>query len=282
MDSSEARNSTAFGHLLRLGEPAHRHVHEPAGGPLGVLGEQLLQQRGVDRPGAERVDPDALAGELHAELAGHRQHAALGGGVGDLRGRRAHHRDERRGVDDRPLALLEHVGQRGLAAQVDAGQVDLLHPPPGVEVGVEDRVVLRRGDAGVVEGDVDRAVGVLAPSEQRVDLLLVGDVDVDERRQLRAAELASTTLVRRAASSRSPMTTFAPSSTKRRTVASPMPEQPPVTTATRPCDASCHWWFLSRRQSAMKTFFSSVNAFGASGPSSRPRPDCLKPPNGVQ
>jgi hypothetical protein len=32
----------------------------------------------------------------------------------------------------------------------------------------------------------------------------------------------------------------------------------------------------------MKTFLVSVNASGASGPSSRPRPDCLNPPNGVQ
>ena len=32
----------------------------------------------------------------------------------------------------------------------------------------------------------------------------------------------------------------------------------------------------------MKTFFSSVKAAGASGPSSRPSPDCLYPPNGVQ
>src|SRR5262249_30568975 len=32
----------------------------------------------------------------------------------------------------------------------------------------------------------------------------------------------------------------------------------------------------------MKTFLISVNASTASGPSSRPRPDCLKPPNGVQ
>src|ERR1700744_3083886 len=31
----------------------------------------------------------------------------------------------------------------------------------------------------------------------------------------------------------------------------------------------------------MKTFFSSVKASGASGPSSRPSPDCLNPPNGV-
>ena len=86
------------------------------------------------------------------------------------------------------------------------------------------------------------------------------------------------------------MTTCAPSSANRWTVARPMPEQPPVTTATLPSrrpDMSvlllgvgevvraCAQW-------AMKTFFSSVNAFGASGPSSRPSPDCLKPPKGVQ
>ena len=34
--------------------------------------------------------------------------------------------------------------------------------------------------------------------------------------------------------------------------------------------------------SAMKTFLTSVNASSASGPSSRPMPDCLKPPNGVE
>ena len=33
---------------------------------------------------------------------------------------------------------------------------------------------------------------------------------------------------------------------------------------------------------AMKTFFSSVNASRASGPSSRPMPERLKPPKGVQ
>src|SRR5580692_7406662 len=32
----------------------------------------------------------------------------------------------------------------------------------------------------------------------------------------------------------------------------------------------------------MNTFLVSVKASSASGPSSRPRPDCLNPPNGVQ
>src|SRR4051812_24783121 len=33
---------------------------------------------------------------------------------------------------------------------------------------------------------------------------------------------------------------------------------------------------------AKKTFFTSVNESSASGPSSRPSPDCLNPPNGVE
>ena len=37
-----------------------------------------------------------------------------------------------------------------------------------------------------------------------------------------------------------------------------------------------------RHSVARKTFLVSVNASGASGPSSRPRPEDLKPPNGVQ
>ena len=48
------------GQLLRLGEPAHRHVDQPARRALGVFGEELLQQRRVHRSGAQRVDADAL------------------------------------------------------------------------------------------------------------------------------------------------------------------------------------------------------------------------------
>ena len=67
------------------------------------------------------------------------------------------------GVDDRALALPPHVRDRVLAAQVDAGQVDLLDPLPGVQAGVQDRVVVGRGDAGVVERDVDPAVAGRPP-----------------------------------------------------------------------------------------------------------------------
>jgi signal transduction histidine kinase len=132
------------GDLLGLGEPAHRHVHEPALGPLRVGREKLAQQRRVHRPRAQRVDPDPLARELHAELTGHGQHAALGRGVGDLRRGRAHHGDERGGVHDGPAPLRAHVADRFLTAQVHRGQVDLLHPAPGVKPGSKNRIVVRR------------------------------------------------------------------------------------------------------------------------------------------
>src|SRR5258706_11361719 len=90
-----------------------------------------------------------------------------------------------------------------------------------------------------------------------------------------------------AASSMSTATTTAPSAASRRALARPMPLPAPVMTATRSCRrcmaGSLRCSLSAGIQSvAMKTFLVSVNASGASGPSSRPRPDCLNPPNGVQ
>ena len=81
-------------------------------------------------------------------------------------------------------------------------------------------------------------------------------------------------------------TTCAPSEANRRAVASPMPLPAPVITAVRPTRRR-HTSFCLRHcrdhsSVLMKTFLVSVKAAGASGPSSRPSPDCLNPPNGVQ
>ena len=78
----------------------------------------------------DRVDADAVTRELDAELAAEREHAALARGVGDLGRRRPHQRRGRGHVDDRPRALPSMIRQHGLAPEVDAGQVDLLHAPP--------------------------------------------------------------------------------------------------------------------------------------------------------
>src|SRR4051795_2153474 len=64
------------GELDRLREAPHRQVHHPPRRLLGIVGVELAEQRRVDRPWAERVDPHAAAGELDAQLARQRQHAA--------------------------------------------------------------------------------------------------------------------------------------------------------------------------------------------------------------
>ena len=274
-ESSEARNSTAL--AISSGSPKR---------PIGTCTSRRAARSGslanrsrssgvLTGPGAQRVDPDALAGELHAQLAGHREHPALGGRVGDLRGRRAHHRHERGGVDDRPTTLLQHVGERGLAAQVDAGEVDLLHPAPGVEVGVEDRVVVGRADPGVVERDVDRAVGVLGGPEQRVDLLLVGDVDVGvgPRVAVLGRERRAAGVVDVADDHPGALGDEALDGGQADAGAPAGDHRDAVLDAARACAGGglAHGVLPS----LMKTFFSSVKAAGASGPSSRPRPDCL-------
>src|ERR671918_506907 len=97
-DSSEARKSTAF--AISSGSPNR---------PIGTctnrraarsssLANSSFSSGVFTGPGAERVDAHAAARELHAELARHREHAALGGRVGDRRGGSPHHRHERGGV----------------------------------------------------------------------------------------------------------------------------------------------------------------------------------------
>ena len=78
---------------------------------------------------------------------------------------------------------------------------------------------------------------------------------------------------------------------KRTALARPIPLAAPVMTATFPSSLPgmviLRWYLVleaspSQAPVETKTFLSSVNASRASGPSSRPIPDRLKPPKGVQ
>ena len=166
------------GDLLGLAEAAHRHVDQALARLLGVLGEQLLEQRRVHGPGAERVHAHAAVGELHPKLARERQHAALRGGVGDLRHRGAHDGDEGGDVDNGPAARLEQVRDAVLAAQEDRPQVHVLDPLPGLERGLDRRGVVVGIDARVVHQDVDAAELLSRARVHLTHLVLVGHVDL--------------------------------------------------------------------------------------------------------
>ena len=145
---------------------------------------------------------------------------------------------------------------------------------PGVEPGDEDRVVVGRRDARVVEGDVDAAVRLM---RRGVDALVVlGGLVTSAWTKMPPTSSATASP---ASSLMSTTTTFAPSDARRRAEARPMPLAAAGDDGD-PVLQSVQGWLQS--SVAMKTFLVSVNASRASGPSSRPRPDCLKPPNGVE
>ena len=179
LESSEARNSTAA--AISCGSASR---------PIGMCTSCRSTLSGSESSSSwaigESTGPGHSAltrmpsGRTARRARGTAPAPPLGCGVGDPGLGAARHRETGRGVDDRAVLLLQHVAQRRLAAQVHRGQVRLLHPAPVLEVGVQDRPVLHRQDLGVVERDIEAAVGVDRGLEQRIDLLGVGHVHRDE------------------------------------------------------------------------------------------------------
>ena len=156
-----------------------------------IVAQMREQERRLHRSRAERVDANALSGELHAELAAHREDGALRRGVRDLRGRCAEERDERGDVDDGAAAALEQVRDAVLAAEVDALRVHGLDAVPRVGLGLEDRRVVAGRDAGVVVEDVDAAEALLRRVVHRAHAVRVGDVDLNGERVAASAAVCS-------------------------------------------------------------------------------------------
>jgi len=68
------------------------------------------------------------------------------------------------------------------AAQVDALRVDILHALPGLRLGLEDGVVVRRRDPGVVVEDIDAAVALDRRVIHGADAGGVRDIGLDRER----------------------------------------------------------------------------------------------------
>jgi hypothetical protein len=156
-------------------------VHEPALSP-GRVGEQLREQRRVDRARAQRVAPNPAAGVLDGDFAGHGEDGALRRGVGGLRRRRPQPRDERRDVDDRAAARGGHRRNAEFAPERHAFHVDRERPVPHAFVGRVHRAVVAQHDAGVVVQDVEASEPVDRRPNHLGGVALSRDVGVDEQR----------------------------------------------------------------------------------------------------
>ena len=144
---------------------------------LGV--EELHQQLGLQWTGTQRVHADVLARVHDGELAGERQHRAFARRIGNLRRRRAEHRHERGGVDDRTAAGTAERRNPVLAPEKHTLRVHVHRQIPDRLVGRHRIVVAAVHDAGVVEQDVQLAEFPLGRRDHALGVCGPGDVGVD-------------------------------------------------------------------------------------------------------
>ncbi len=97
----------------------------------------------------------------------------------------------------RPQPRLEHVGNHDLAAVVGAGEIHLEHPPPRLDVDLEERAELF--EPGVVDQDGGGTEALHHKGGGRLDSRPVGDVGLDADRRPPAGVDPDGGLVRRGA-----------------------------------------------------------------------------------
>src|SRR4051794_5297875 len=217
-----------------------------------VVGDEL----GADGARLDERDPDVTLGDLLAQRLAEGADRPLGRAVDAVAGARdaARHRAD---VDDVARALLEHDRQRGVRAVQKPEDVDLDHRAPLVGRRVDDRA--EQHHAGVVDEDVEAAELGVGALDEGARLCLVGDVGRDgERAAAGAVDLlrerfdaigAAGGGGRRGAppragggggpppgppGGRGGGPRAAPAGAQARAVASPMPEEAPVTATTVP------------------------------------------------
>ena len=154
------------GHDLR--QPAHRRH--------GLAAEQVAHRRRIDRrQRPQRVDGDAVLGELGRHPQRTHRHAELRHRVGDvvLEPFRRHVERRRQRQDVRVRGLLE-VRDARLRHQERAARVDLVHQVEPLHVGGERAGQL--DGAGVIDADVDAAEPLERLLHRLCDLRLLADV----------------------------------------------------------------------------------------------------------
>src|SRR5450755_3284618 len=160
-----------------------------------------------------------------------------------------------------------------LAAEKHPPRVDCLHAVPRLGLGGEDGIIVGRHDARVVVEDVNAAIAFGALRIERSHAFGVAHVDFDERR-----------LATRCSS---PLACLATDigHDHRSTLSGKEDRGLAPDTAAGPGDdryLAIEAFHFCQPSVVMKTFLTSEYPSSAFMPSSRPKPDCLKPPNGVE
>ncbi len=120
-----------------------------------------------------------MLGQLHSDALGHDPDPALGRAVGDA-GRQPHKAGHGRQVDNGSAARIAHGRDDVLAAEKDAGEVDLYLPVPvgqrHLGKGHEHR------DPGIVHQDIEPFVSVQRGGNDLGPASLVGHVLMQRQR----------------------------------------------------------------------------------------------------
>ena len=139
---------------------------------MGRWGERALTLTLLLEHFAGEALGESFQGGLGGAVCG-----AAGGAGGVVRARAGTNGAARGDVDDVPAAAGDHVRQHGLAEQEWAVEVDAKAEPPVAGLHLEDAA--GHEDAGVVDEDVDAAVGGDHGIHEGGDICFVGDVAAD-------------------------------------------------------------------------------------------------------
>ncbi len=164
-----------LGHVGRLDPTAQRHRVGHGGDALGA---EAAVDHGRERGAwADRVDADALAGQLEGHVPRESEHRALGRGVGRVA--RIGHALARDGghVDHRAAVAHQRCGLA--QAQHGAAQVHVEHAVPVARVHVREQVA--RFDARAVDQPIDAAEAMCDGGEGGAHRVFLRQVSGDVR-----------------------------------------------------------------------------------------------------
>lgn len=137
--------------LFGLAEAAHglaRGEGLAGGFVVARLFQALVQRRGLDSARADGVAADAVADEIGGDGLGHADHGGLGDAVVEAALHALDGAGDRRHVDDRAAARLQHIRQNSADHAVLRGHVQVERELPLILVAIENSAGM--DDAGAI------------------------------------------------------------------------------------------------------------------------------------